>query len=45
MHDDLKPFSQKPTQKFCEKPNYFEKTLIFQQKTEKLGQKREMHDE
>ena len=45
MHDDLKPFSQQPTQKFCEKPNYFEKTPIFQQKTEKLGQKHEMHDE
>ena len=29
MHDDLKTFSQKPTQKFCEKPNNFEKPQIF----------------
>ena len=32
MHDDLKPFSQKPTQKFCEKPNYFEKPQFFNKK-------------
>ena len=33
MHDDLNTFSQKPNQKFCEKPNNFEKTPNFQQKT------------
>ena len=44
MHDDLKTFSQKPTQKFCGKPNNFEKPK-FSTKTEKLGKKREMHDE
>ena len=29
MHDDLKTFSQKTIQKFCEKPNNFEKPQIF----------------
>ena len=29
MHDDLKTFSQKPTQIFYEKPNNFEKPQIF----------------
>ena len=29
MHDDLETFSQKPTQKFCDKPNNFEKPQIF----------------
>ena len=38
MHDDLKSFSQKPTQKFCEKPNNFEKPQIFN-KTPKVSSK------
>ena len=38
MHDDLKSFSQKPTQKFCEKPNNFEKPQIFN-KTPKVRSK------
>ena len=48
MHDDLKTFSQKPTQTFCEKPNNFGKPQIFnkkKKKNQKLGQKREMQDE
>ena len=45
MHDDLKSFSQKTTQKFCEKPNNFEKTLNFQQKPKSQVKKREMHEE
>ena len=45
MHDDFKTFSQKPTQKFCEKLNNFEKTQIFNKKPKKLGKKRVMHDE
>ena len=44
MHDDLKKFSQKQTQKFFGKPNNFEKPK-FSTKMEKLGKKREMHDE
>ena len=45
MHDDLKSFSQKTTQKFCEKPNNFEKTLNVQQKPKSQVKKREMHEE
>ena len=44
MHDDLKKFSQKQTQNFFGKPNNFEKPK-FSTKMEKLGKKREMHDE
>ena len=45
MHDDLNTFSQKPNQKFCEKPNNFEKNPKFSTKNQKLGQKHEMRDE
>ena len=41
----FKTFTQKPTQKFCEKTQQFWKTPNFQKKPQKLGQKHEMHDE
>ena len=36
MHDDLEPFSQSPSQKFCKNLFDFEKPQIFQQ-IQKIG--------
>ena len=44
MHDDFNSFKQNQTQKFCKNLINFEKPQIFSKKSQKLGQKDEMHD-
>ena len=44
MHDVLKSFKQKPVPKISQKLQNFWKTPKFIKKSQKLGQKHEMHE-